>query len=44
MILSNRPLGPNPRMIDVAPTILDLLGLPPEKDLEGHSLLAKEGR
>jgi predicted AlkP superfamily phosphohydrolase/phosphomutase len=44
MILSNRPLGPNPHMIDVASTILDLLGLPPEKDLEGHSLLAKEGR
>lgn len=44
MILSNRPLGPNPRMIDVAPTILDLLGLPPEKDLEGHSLVAKDGR
>lgn len=44
MLLSNRPLGPTPRMIDLAPTILDLLGLPPEKDLEGRSLVAKEGR
>lgn len=39
LLLSNRPLRPNPDMLDLAPTILDLLGVPPNQDLEGQSLV-----
>lgn len=38
ILLANRPLKPQPNMLDVAPTILDLLGVPVPKEMEGKSL------
>jgi predicted AlkP superfamily phosphohydrolase/phosphomutase len=29
----------NPRLIDIAPTVLQLMGLPASSDMDGHSLL-----
>jgi 2,3-bisphosphoglycerate-independent phosphoglycerate mutase len=34
-----KPLQPNGRLCDVAPTVLALMGLPKPKEMEGHSLL-----
>jgi predicted AlkP superfamily phosphohydrolase/phosphomutase len=38
ILLANRPLREGPNMLDVAPTILDLLGMPTPKEMEGRSL------
>lgn len=38
LLLSNRSLESDPDMLDMAPTILDLLGVPLSPELEGRSL------
>ena len=35
----NRPVAGDPQMLDLAPTILSLAGVPAPKDLEGRALL-----
>ncbi len=42
LLLSNRRLRSDPDMLDLAPTILDLLGLPPSEELEGRSLASPD--
>lgn len=46
LLLSNLKLGDNPDMLDVAPTILQLLGAPVPSEMEGNSLLkpSEQGR
>ncbi len=37
----SRPVGRDPDMLDVAPTVLDLLAVPVPKEMEGRSLVAR---
>jgi 2,3-bisphosphoglycerate-independent phosphoglycerate mutase len=36
-------IAPGGRLADVAPTVLDLMGLPQPREMDGHSLLIKAG-
>lgn len=39
----NRAAGPRPRMLDMAPTLLSLLGVPVPAAMEGHPVIAPGG-
>jgi hypothetical protein len=39
VLFMNRPFSPDANLVDMAPTILDALGVPPDPAMEGRTLL-----